>query len=282
MAKYKAGVYSGDAQGFAGPLKVNVTVSEEAIEKIDVIIQKETPNVGGKALPILIERALEKNSVDIDGVSGASGTTKAFKKAVGKALNRAQGIEEKEITYTPGTYAGEAKGFSAHIQVNVTVSKDKIEDIEVTQQYDTAEIGGRAMPIVIKRILAANSTEVDGVSGASLSSNGIKNAVNFALEVASGQREPLAKYKAGKYSSESDDMRLKLKKVKAKIKKTTISKQTLIPHLQPFIKLILRDWDHIKKRPGNRFLAAFLFSVQYLCQALLFYRKLFNLLFMGF
>lgn len=33
MAKYKAGVYSGDAQGFAGPLKVNVTVSEEAIEK---------------------------------------------------------------------------------------------------------------------------------------------------------------------------------------------------------------------------------------------------------
>ncbi|WP_150983006.1 FMN-binding protein [Aerococcus tenax] len=208
MAKYKAGVYSGDAQGFAGPLKVNVTVSEEAIEKIDVIIQKETPNVGGKALPILIERALENNSVDIDGVSGASGTTKAFKKAVGKALNRAQGIEEKEISYTPGTYAGEAKGFSAHIQVNVTVSKNKIEDIEVTQQYDTAEIGGRAMPIVIKRILAENSTEVDGVSGASLSSNGIKNAVNFALEVASGQREPLAKYKAGKYSSESDDMRV--------------------------------------------------------------------------
>ena len=50
--------------------------------------QKESPSLGGKAIPILTKQMIAENKVDVDTVSGASVTSNAFKEAVSDALNK--------------------------------------------------------------------------------------------------------------------------------------------------------------------------------------------------
>lgn len=45
--------------------------------------------------------------------------------------------------YVPGTYTGEGKGFGGSIKVEVTVSADRIEGVEVTENVESPNIGGR-------------------------------------------------------------------------------------------------------------------------------------------
>ena len=77
---------TGTAEGFGGPVKVTAKVNGDTIESIDVVADKETPAVGGAAIPILVENVLNAQSIDIDGVSGASVTSQAFLEALGAAL----------------------------------------------------------------------------------------------------------------------------------------------------------------------------------------------------
>lgn len=82
-----------------------------------------------------------------------------------------------------GTYLGESKGYGGNIKVKVTIESGKIKNIEVISHSETPkyyENGSR----VIESIIKANSTDVDAVSGATLTSNGIKNAVRDALSKA--------------------------------------------------------------------------------------------------
>ena len=80
-----------------------------------------------------------------------------------------------------GVYEGQARGYKSDIAVSVTVSDGVISAIDVTGQNETPEFWERASAIIPK-IIEANTTEgVDAVSGATRSSNGIKNAVNDAL-----------------------------------------------------------------------------------------------------
>ncbi|WEV44410.1 FAD-binding protein [Lactobacillus sp. ESL0684] len=68
------------------PIVVRVTVTGSKIVKIETLQQKETPNLGGKAMPILTKRMLEEQSPEVDAVSGASTTSAAFMQAVQQAL----------------------------------------------------------------------------------------------------------------------------------------------------------------------------------------------------
>ena len=86
-----------------------------------------------------------------------------------------------DSVYKDGTYTGTARGFISDITVSVTVSDGKISAIDVTDQDDTPSYWERAKDI-IPEIIAANGTAgVDAVSGATYSSEGIKNAVDNAL-----------------------------------------------------------------------------------------------------
>lgn len=83
--------------------------------------------------------------------------------------------------YKDGKYTGKARGFMSDINVEVTVSDGKISAIDVTDQNDTPAYWDMAKDI-IPDIISANGTEgVDAVSGATYSSEGIKNAVDNAL-----------------------------------------------------------------------------------------------------
>lgn len=83
--------------------------------------------------------------------------------------------------YKAGVYEGSAEGFKSTIKVSVEVEDGLIKTIEVVESDDTAAFWNRAYPEVANRIIEAQSTDVDVVSGATYSSNGIINAVKDAL-----------------------------------------------------------------------------------------------------
>ena len=82
-----------------------------------------------------------------------------------------------------GVYNGSASGYGGEIRVKVTVSNGKISDIKVESHSETPEYYDRCSGI-IPNIISSQSTNVDGVSGATLTSNGIKAAVADALKSA--------------------------------------------------------------------------------------------------
>lgn len=87
--------------------------------------------------------------------------------------------------YKDGTYEGSAQGFRRGITtVSVTVKNDKITDVQVVSHGDDDPFFNRAYDSVISEILSTQSTDVDAVSGATYSSNGIMNAVADALSSA--------------------------------------------------------------------------------------------------
>lgn len=85
---------------------------------------------------------------------------------------------------TPGTYSATATGYKGDISVEVTVSEDAILGIEVTSQQETDGIGADAIEILSEKMIEHQTTGVDNVSGATVSSAGFKAAVRDALEQA--------------------------------------------------------------------------------------------------
>ncbi|MBQ0059106.1 MAG: FAD-dependent oxidoreductase [Lachnospiraceae bacterium] len=80
-----------------------------------------------------------------------------------------------------GTYTGEAQGFGGTIVAEVTIAGGAITDIKLTGDAETPALGGVAIEKLPERILAAQSIDVDGISGATVSSNAIFEAVANAL-----------------------------------------------------------------------------------------------------
>ena len=95
--------------------------------------------------------------------------------------------ESEDLVYKNGTYTGDGQGFGGNIQVQVTLENDTITDIQVVSApgEDSAYLSqGQG---VVSTILAAQSTDVDTISGTTFSSTGIINAVNDALGKAENQ-----------------------------------------------------------------------------------------------
>ena len=85
----KAGTYKASAAGFHGDITLEVTVDAEKITDIQVIEHSETEGIGAAALPELVTKVLDSQSIGIDGVSGATVTSNGFKAAMEDALTQA-------------------------------------------------------------------------------------------------------------------------------------------------------------------------------------------------
>lgn len=84
----------------------------------------------------------------------------------------AKGPQEKEVTVT---------GMHEGLKVKVKASADKIESVEVVENSETPDIAGPALTEIPKKIVEENNVNVDGVSGATMTSDGIKKAVEQAI-----------------------------------------------------------------------------------------------------
>lgn len=86
-----------------------------------------------------------------------------------------------ETTLTDGTYTGTGKGMHSNIAVTVTVEGGAITSVTVDSQDETPGVSDPAFEQIPAAIVAAGNTDVDAVAGATLTSNGIIEAVNNAL-----------------------------------------------------------------------------------------------------
>ena len=80
------GVFTGTANGMMGPITVNVTVENDAITKVEVVSHGETPGISDPAITDIPEAIVKSNSVEVDGISGATKTSDGIKSAVSNAL----------------------------------------------------------------------------------------------------------------------------------------------------------------------------------------------------
>ena len=101
-----------------------------------------------------------------------------------------------------GTYTGTATGFGGEVKAVVTVSGGKITACTLEGAGETPAIGGAALPKLQEQVLAAGSADIDGVSGATMTSNGVKTAVAAALAQAKGGSAKLT-LKDGTYTAEA-------------------------------------------------------------------------------
>lgn len=201
MGQLKNGTYQVSTKGFKGNIDLAITIKNEQIAKIDILKEEETPNIGGKALTALVQTAQGRNNFSVDGISGASYTSKAFNQALTLAKIAAQDEkQEATLTLNDGQYTTTVNSFQEHeglpgigkMTMLATFKDNKITDIEVPEYTDTHIMGGMAFDILTKKAIAKQSTDLDVVTGASVSSNAFRQALDNCILQAGGQPEIFA------------------------------------------------------------------------------------------
>ena len=105
--------------------------------------------------------------------------------ALALAMGVSSGTVFAEGTYTPGTYVAEALGMGK-VEVSITVDETSITDVELKLDEETPGIGQAAGDTLAAAILEAQGAEFDSVSGATITSTAVADAVADCLAQASG------------------------------------------------------------------------------------------------
>lgn len=146
-----------------------------------------TKYIGGSSIADLlvsgrlagINAAKSEGESPVDVVDAVSSASKTDDDLGTDAVNNTVNFETGENQFI-GT-APQGMG-DKPITVRVTVINGDIKDIEVMQQSESKDVGGKAIPQLREEMLRGNTFEVDAVSGASATSKGFKNAVKDALD----------------------------------------------------------------------------------------------------
>lgn len=97
------------------------------------------------------------------------------------------------FSYDSGKYIGKAMGHNGTVEVEVEFSEDTITAVNILNNEETATVAKTAFDQLPKKIIDAQSIGIDSISGATISSVAIKNAVLDAAEQANGNTELLKK-----------------------------------------------------------------------------------------
>ncbi|MBE7007933.1 MAG: FAD-binding protein [Ruminococcaceae bacterium] len=90
--------------------------------------------------------------------------------------------------YTPGTYTGEAQGFGGTVTVSITVDANNILDVKAEGPNETETVGGAALEPLAQQVKDAQGAEIDGVTGATFTSDAVKAATTLAIAAAKGEK----------------------------------------------------------------------------------------------
>ena len=174
---YVDGTYTETVEGHNGPMTVEVVVEGNVITSVVVLEHEETDGLADPALEDVPAAIIARNGTDVDVVSSATVTSEAVIKAVEKAL----GPKVRAATYNDGTYEATVDAAHGPLSVEVTVADGVISDVVVTEHSETEGLTDPAVTDLPTEIVESNSTDVDVVSGATVTSNAVKSAVDEAL-----------------------------------------------------------------------------------------------------
>lgn len=204
---FQNGIYTGTGEGYRGKVTVTVKVADGKITELVLDDYADDKSYMERAENRIFQEMISRQNTDVDTVSGATYSSNGLIEAVNKALGNEEGegkkpeqeeSEDKQSfieagrfqNLTDGIYTGSADAFRGDVEVQVTVEKQKVTDISILSYCDTEEYFFRAAPAVIEQMKAEQSLNVDAVSGATYSSNGIIHAVANALEIPEDQYAP--------------------------------------------------------------------------------------------
>ena len=192
-----AGTSDVTADGFGGKIVLAVTVGEAGVTAVEVKEHSETEGIGAAALPVLVEAAVSTGAFEVDAVAGATVTSKAFNAALAAAEKLARGESAEvstETTLQDGTYTATVPSLIdleglvnvGEMTLEATFKDNRIESITVPKYTDTQVIGGIAFEELAKAVVENQSTAVDTLSGATVSSNAFLSALDLCIEQAGG------------------------------------------------------------------------------------------------
>ena len=173
------GTYTETVEGHNGPMTVEVVVEGNVITSVVVLEHEETDGLADPALEDVPAAIIARNGTDVDVVSSATVTSEAVIKAVEKALGL--GAKVRAATYNDGTYEATVDAAHGPLSVEVTVADGVISDVVVTEHSETEGLTDPAVTDLPTEIVESNSTDVVVVSGATVTSNAVKSAVDEAL-----------------------------------------------------------------------------------------------------
>ena len=213
--KYKDGTYYGTGVGFNGNLTVKVTIKNGKITNIEIVKTGDGDEYIAKAKGLL-KSIYAKQNTNVDTVSGATYSSNGIIEAVSNALSKAvinkdnskgyvnnnKNTDNKTTTTAPkksptkpsvpsmtnatfkdGTYIGVGEGYKGDIKVSVVIKNGKIHKINILSTEDDEQFFSKARKLT-SNIISKQTADVDTVSGATFSSNGIIEAVSNALQKA--------------------------------------------------------------------------------------------------
>ena len=216
---------TGKGDGFAGKdsITVTLTLKDGKITEVTAEGPNETPGIGSKAVEAMPALMVEKNSITVDGVTGATMSTNGILQAAENAIVAA-GLKPEDYKTAPKvaevkeekpaeapkvekaadgsqTATGKGDGFSGKdaISVTLTLKDGKIVDAKAEGKGETQGIGSVAVEKLPAEMVAKNSIKVDGITGATLSSNGIMQAAEAALTALGANPEDFKKDNGTEY-----------------------------------------------------------------------------------
>ena len=106
--------------------------------------------------------------------------------AVTAMLSKPGFSSEAKKIYTPGTYSSSAQGLMSEVKVTMTFDETSILDVVIDSSGETPEIGGVAAEKLAEHLKNAQASEIDGVSGATVTGNAVKKAAADCIAQAMG------------------------------------------------------------------------------------------------
>lgn len=95
----------------------------------------------------------------------------------------------KKVIYKEGTYYGVGEGHVGKIKIQLVTDKYNIKEIRVIEDEEIPIIAKKVYEIIPKKVIKANSTAVDVVTGATYTSKGLIDAIDDALKKAKINKE---------------------------------------------------------------------------------------------
>ena len=224
-----AETFAATAKGFGGDVTVALTLENGALIAVTAEGASETNGIGSRAIELMPAAMLAANSVEVDGVAGATVTStavleaaKAALAASGATLTAQEAVIEQKMT--PGTYTGEAYGrwpkgsiegerfgspaIIEPTKVEVTVDETSILEVKVVSCSDTPGFIEPCIERIPAAIVANQSIAVDTVTGATMTSQAILSGVQQALTAAGADLAGFAKAPAKVDAVETYDVDL--------------------------------------------------------------------------
>lgn len=213
MSDLKDGKYVGKGKGFKHDIVIQAEVKDGKLSNPEIIDEKDRTE---KSANKLLTEAKNTSKFEVDAVSGASITSRAFNEALEDIRRQASGQKadtSTETTLKDGTYTVKVKSFkenqglpgTGNLTMKVTFDQNKISNIEVPEYTDSPVIGGMAFSLLKDRIINNQSMDVDAVTSATVSSNAYFEGVNQAIKQAGGNPKAFANRKLEKHIPENKE-----------------------------------------------------------------------------